>query len=366
MISPSLVQLLRLRYKSRIRNTLRSLKTARGVLYFSIAAVFFLLWLGPQIMLAFHEQENESQLFFSPDAIEALLPLGLFAYGVMHVIMNLGGRAIYFTPAEIDFLFSAPFHRKELLLYKIFSNAMTLIFTSLFIAVFTFRFTHHFICAAVGFFLMINFMNHFSLAALLIKQIVTGFAYTRFRRIALGAAGLLLAAGCWQVAGYASSIGWIEAMQRFQSSLAGVIMIGVFVPFAKTLAAHDILREMLPWASIALLLDVVLVYGILQLDANYYERAEAVSQKIYQAAQRKKSGQGSPFISSKSESKSSLFMLPAWGGIGPIVWRQFTTAYRNSKILFLLLPILCLTMGPILFSQGMSSRTITPLIMVLV
>ncbi|MBN2329133.1 MAG: hypothetical protein JXR73_18485 [Candidatus Omnitrophica bacterium] len=366
MISSSLVQLLRLRYKSRMRNTLRSVKTLRGALYFSIAAAVFLLWMAPQIILAFHEQENGNHNLFSTDAIEALLPFGLFAYCLLNVFLNLGEKSIYFTPAEIDFLFASPFHRKELLLYKILSNAMTLIFTSLFIAVFTFRFAHHFICVAAGFFLMINFMNQFSMTALLIKQIVTGFAYTRFRQIVLGAAGLLLAAGCWQMADYASSIGWIEAMRRFQSSLAGVIMIGIFIPFAKTMTANNILTEMLPWASIALLLNMVLVYGILQLDANYYERAEAVSQKISQAAQRMKKGQSSPFFSSKAESKSGLSMLPAWGGIGPIVWRQFTTAYRNSKILFLLLPILCITMGPILSSKGMSSNDISPMIMVLV
>ncbi len=42
-----------------------------------------------------------------------------WARRLMFVFTSAGEKALYFTPSEVDFLFPAPFHRRELLIFKL-------------------------------------------------------------------------------------------------------------------------------------------------------------------------------------------------------------------------------------------------------
>ena len=51
-------------------------------------------------------------------------PLALFGFTLLFVFTSAGEAAIYFTPAEVDLLFAAPFTRRELLIYKLAKTAL--------------------------------------------------------------------------------------------------------------------------------------------------------------------------------------------------------------------------------------------------
>ena len=56
-------------------------------------------------------------------------PLLLFAYCALTVLFASAEHGISFTPAEVQFLFSGPFSRRQVLAYKIVGNAPTNIAT---------------------------------------------------------------------------------------------------------------------------------------------------------------------------------------------------------------------------------------------
>src|SRR5262249_12261831 len=68
---------------------------------------------------------------------------------------------------------------------------------------------------------------------------------------------------------------------------------------------------------------------VLTLDAQYLETAAAASAKIYAQMERMRRGGGVPSVSRPGKRRRSLPMPPWWGGVGPIAWRQATTALRN-------------------------------------
>jgi uncharacterized protein YheU (UPF0270 family) len=130
--------------------------------------------------------------------------------------------------------------------------------------------------------------------------------------------------------------------------------------------AESLLYEMVPWACVALFMNILLVALITRFDTNYYEHAIAISQKVESIKANARKGHANPFQSKKSERNTSIPMFPNLNGIGPIMWRQFTSAYRNAKILFIMVPVFCIMIGPIMFVQKADSEIISPIIFILI
>ncbi len=75
--------------------------------------------IGPQVMMAVMMSDRpELQPLRRRDARRSPPP-ALFAFTLLFVFTSAGEAAVYFTPAEVDFLFAAPFTRRELLYYKL-------------------------------------------------------------------------------------------------------------------------------------------------------------------------------------------------------------------------------------------------------
>ena len=60
-----------------------------------------------------------------------MIPVAMLLYVVLTILTSLGERAIYFSPSEVDFLFPAPFSRRQILLYKILGSVTAAIFVAL-------------------------------------------------------------------------------------------------------------------------------------------------------------------------------------------------------------------------------------------
>ena len=173
--------LLRLRLVGFLRRWGRSLRTMKGLL---LALVGSLLYLPMLLTTVFAPRV---QLTAQLAMIRRYGALGLFGFCVLNLILTSDERAVYFAPAEIEFLFSGPFRRRQLLLYKMVSGLFSSVLVALLM---TFFFAHHarsFLPAFVGLFLMIEQLVLLSMAFGLFVSTVGALAFSRQRRIVLGA-----------------------------------------------------------------------------------------------------------------------------------------------------------------------------------
>jgi hypothetical protein len=267
---------------------------------------------------------------------------------VMSVVTWLGERAIYFSPSDVDFLFPAPFSRRQLLLYKIISNVTAAIFLALVLPMSLVLYIRSWAAAIVGFFLAWLMVNSLTMCIQLAAQSVTERAFTRARKLLL--AGLIAAAAV--AAGHAVSRGlgggWRETLLQARHSPIAEILLAPFSVFAKIIAAERLVPDALGWAAIGAIL-VAAVYALaIRLDANYLETAVRVSRQMQQRRRRIMS-EGIFASQSKRVMQSSRLPQPPWlAGIGPLVWRQAIQLRRGSSAAVVLIVILLIGFGAVL------------------
>ena len=87
--------------------------------------------IGPQVFTAMMMRDRP-ELRQLTGAAAPFAPLALFGFTLLFVFTSAGETAVYFTPAEVDLLFAAPFTRRELLIYKLAKTALALVFMSAF------------------------------------------------------------------------------------------------------------------------------------------------------------------------------------------------------------------------------------------
>src|SRR4029079_1701913 len=143
---PALLWLLRRRQWAFWRRTIAGLKTPRGALLLAATATFFAMIVLPQFIAPllglYSPQVAESNRQFAAaaqPAIRTLMPLFLLAF-VMLFVGGYGESAIYFSPADVDFLFPGPFSRRDLLLYKLAQSLRSALFAGTFFAIMAARY----------------------------------------------------------------------------------------------------------------------------------------------------------------------------------------------------------------------------------
>src|SRR3954462_10852548 len=122
----ALLLLLQLRQRAFWRRALNGVKTARGAILIAAAAAFFALMVLPNLAApliraaspAMAEAQRHTMEANIP-VIRTVAPLALLVFVMWSVGSSLSESAIYFTPAEVDLLFSGPFSRRQLLVYKL-------------------------------------------------------------------------------------------------------------------------------------------------------------------------------------------------------------------------------------------------------
>src|SRR5207248_1774458 len=92
--------------------------------------------------------------------------------------------------------------------------------------------------------------------------------------------------------------------------------------------------------------DAVLLLVVFLLDAQYLEASAAASERAYARLQRMRSGGAvAAAASGRGRPRFSLPALPRWGGVGPLVWRQLTTAARSLRPVLIFLGVFGLLVG---------------------
>jgi len=353
---PALVLLLRLRRRAYWRRALAGLKTARGAALLAATAIFFIFMLLPQFAVPIINATSPERARVNRQLVEASLPLirtlgplVLLAFVMMSVATSAGESAIYFSPADVDFLFPAPFSRRELLFYKLIQSIRSNVTVGTFFAVFAARYAPLVAGAWLGSVLTLLFYNAFTLALTLLGQVVSQRAYSRSRQMALACAAILVGLGLASTLKDFDRSNLIANVGRFRESLAGSILTAPFEVFPRIITARNVV-ELASWSALASAM-VAGLYGLaISLDANYLETAQQVSQRVYERLQRRRQAGGGALegIPIRSAHRVRIPRLPWLWGVGPNMWRQWLLLARRSQG-FVLLVLLVAVMGGVLF-----------------
>ena len=349
--------LIRQRRRARWRRLVASLKTVRGALLIAVTAVFFGCMIVPNLILPLVSSltpagaEINARLVDSTrPAIGAIGPLVLLAFAALSIATSLSEAAIYFSPAEVDFLFAAPFTRRDLLLYKLWQSIRNALWGGTVFALVSSRFSPHLLGSWLGCVLTILFMNALTLAVTLASQLVTQQAYTQSRRMILAAVVLLIALGAWQALPAAATRNPVEVAEAFVRSPPGRVLVAPFEVFPKIATARTY-AEIGLWTSVGLSMIAGLFALAITLDVNYLEAAQHVSQRIYERLQRRRAAGGSlSAVPLAGAQRLRLPRLPWLLGVGPNLWRQELLLLRRSQGLMFLLILVLLVGGIAAFS----------------
>src|SRR5208282_4303857 len=107
------------------------------------------LMLVPSLATAFLLRDKPG---FPPfgDWVEPYLPFMVLGTCLLVAFTSAAEKAFYFTPAEVHLLFPAPFHRRDLLFYKLAKTIAGSLILSLFVSMTSLIYFRSFVAAFVG------------------------------------------------------------------------------------------------------------------------------------------------------------------------------------------------------------------------
>jgi hypothetical protein len=319
----------------------RSLRTVKGALLALVGLVVFVTWLAPVVLAP------RTAAAANPDTIRRWGPVGLLVYCLLNVLVSSGERAVYFAPAEVNFLFAGPFGRRQLLAYKIIFSFLVGVPTTLFL---TLVFQIHaawFVAAYVGLLLAFLFMQLFALSVNLLATAIGARFYTRARRVVLAVLIVGGVAVLFQLGGSPADWNLQVFLERAEQTTAWKIVSRPLSWFIEAFLAERLWPDLVQYAALGLGVNALMVLLVFALDTNYLEAAAASSARLYALRERVRRGETVGMGASGGKPRLRLPSLPWLGGVGPIFWRQLTTALRGLGRLALRLGVIGLVLiGP--------------------
>ncbi|MGR9088843.1 MAG: hypothetical protein ACU841_17505 [Gammaproteobacteria bacterium] len=335
------------RFQAAVRQRLKELKTIRGVAFLLVTLAVMALFMMQSAL-----PEGPVSGLFPIDAqqtrkeLDQFLSLGVLAAFLLTVFIS-PAPGLYFSPAEINLLFSGPFTRRALLLYKLGCYGFGVLLSSLLImlvVVMTPKPAYPPQAIFLGTFLTLMFIQLLTVTAGLLWRWLKNRCSVRIGIFLVILPALLLAAAGWHDAGTAG--GLKSLLAQFQSSPAGALILAPFDVFAHITLAQSVYPDLLLWSSLGLALNLGLVAVIVRLDRLSGEDSTVSSLERHQRwARARRSGLlwgAQPVI------VRSLRHPPVLGGIGPIAWRQMLSAFRSSSRVLLTFLGMAVCAGPLL------------------
>src|SRR5262249_35169809 len=117
-MNPALRLLIWMQFVGWFRFAGRGLQTVRGVLLMLVALCVFVPWMLVVILLPAGEAGIPAE------GVTRYGPALLVTYVIAHLILTPSTPRVCFTPAEVQFLFTGPFSRRQVLLYKVVLSLM--------------------------------------------------------------------------------------------------------------------------------------------------------------------------------------------------------------------------------------------------
>ncbi len=340
----ALLLLLRLRLNSWFRRLNLTMKTTRGAVLTIVSAIVVAGWFASMLvgLLATGQHDPDSTVVSN---VERFAPFALMAYCLLIVVTTSGGPAMLFSQAEVQFLFSGPFTRRQVLAYKLTNQILLTLPISLFMCFGARAVSGGLLQSWTGVALILIFLQLFGIAVNFIASVLGQWAYSRTRRVVLLLVLVVVAAALVPVLRSERPLPTLDSLQQMEQSDVVQVLVTPARWFVRVLTARHFV-DWLIFTALALAVDVGLLVLVFLLDAGYVEAAATASERRYARLQRMRSG-GIAAVSGPARVRYSLPDLPWWGGIGPVAWRQLTAASRGYRSLLLLLFIILLSaVGP--------------------
>ncbi len=320
-----------------LRYFLRSLLTLRGALLATLGGTFFALWL---LSVGF---ANHTRGGIEPVLVPKYGPGMLLFYCLMNVLLSSNERGIYFTPAEVNFLFPAPMSRRALLAYKIASSVIIGLPSCLILSAISYGYSTSFLNALTGMILIVLFMQLFSMAINLVAVTVGTRLFARGRQL-LGVAVVLFAAVLlWRTGGTPQSGQLLRWLQRVDNTIEWKTVTLPLTWFFKSFSAEHVWPDLVQYAALGLLVNAILLAVVFALDAQYLEAAASASARVYARLRRVRADTG--VATKPPRFRFALPLPPALGGVGTLCWRQLTTALRMPSRLVIVFVLLVAVVG---------------------
>ena len=172
----ALVVLWRLRLYARLRYLFQGLKTTKGALAALAGVALFGVWIGNALLGISMQQPR------GVEWLRAAAPLGMLLFCLLNVLLSKPETGIVFSESEVGQLFPGPFHRRELLVYRLAGNVISTLMLSLLFSLFLLRHVRLWTAAAVTAFCAIWLVQMLQMGLALLGAVVSAHAYGRIRR----------------------------------------------------------------------------------------------------------------------------------------------------------------------------------------
>ena len=321
--------LLRRSAYGRVRQVGRRMRTVKGALTFGSSFVFLGAIVGAQVWASMLPETQA----VTGAAVEDVRRMGPPALVVLTLLGFVTGRALYFTPAEVDFLYPAPLGRRQLLAYNLVSRLGVQVFSALWTALFVLRWAPS---AAYGLAaLVLAFVFIYVTAQALGVAAAAAGAYLppaarRIARIGIGAALVLVVIDAAAKADPAAGVG---GRVRAVVDADAVRAISIVTrPFGELFVASQA-GAALGWLALCVAIIAAEVALVMAFDAASTERALVVSRRAHERMQRARSGGGVYLGAAPGGRRLRAPDFAFLGRAAPLARRQLTELMRNPRAL---------------------------------
>jgi hypothetical protein len=345
----SLWLLMKLRMFALFRRWKKAVSKPKGIVLAVMSAMIFAPWLFSVFMT------SRIGLQTPIEQIERFAPLGIFLFTVWSLMFSAGEQSLYYSPAEVTFLFAGPYRKRQLLGYKLLTTILLCLFSSAFFTLAGRSVSPRMISAFAGSFLLMLFLQTLQMVVGLAGSTLGAMAWNQGRRVILLGLLFFVAMALISVGRELGGEGFLKTLEKIErSSVAQTILIP-FRWFVLAFTAQRIWPDLVKWASLCGLIDLGLLGLVFALDAGYLEVASSSSAKRF--AKLKRIGGGGGGIRSTGTRKVGRFRIkppnpPWWGGVGPNLWRQMLGAIgdpgRLAGVILMLgaMPIVMIVLIP--------------------
>ena len=344
----ALSQLLLLRLRGGLRQRLLQLASVRGLL-FSLA-------FGGIIWFLIASNSSSGTSIFGTAVLDrqamaeqiiTFMPLSMLGLSLLTVLMTTG-PTFHFSPNEINFLFTGPFRRRDLILYKFAAYLAGVALSSLFVTLLLQPDAGSIISVFVATVLTLVFVQLNSAVISMAGHALDGSKIARVRWPATALLGAIVAATLLY-AWVTPERGIIDLLSEFRHSWIGTIILIPYIVFAELFVAQSV-SQLALWGLIAIAINAALLRGVIVLDARTTDRSLAENARLSNRWERIK--QGGSFWATERTEVRSIRRAPFLGGLGPIAARQTLNALRNSFKLILVFAGLAACIAPISLALG--------------
>jgi hypothetical protein len=339
----ALLQLIVLHNRAMLRRALRGLRTARGAVFVALGAVLIATWLTSKHL--------DASSAGGSDAIRTFFPMWLLSICVLNLLTSAGERAIAFAPPEIDFLFPGPFTRRQLLGYKLLKSAAGAAVTATLFSILFVRYVGSWAAGWVGIFGSLLLLQLFSMTIVMVGETLNDWIHPRARLVAVAAIIIAGASSVLPVLRAARARSFGDLATAWSTTAMGTIVLAPFDVFGRVVSSARLIPDALPWMALAAAVLGTLAVAVIGLDARGLEAAARAGEQLHERMERIRRG-GAISPSGARAGRVRLPLLARLGGAGPIIWRQLTSAVRQSRAVMMLLFVLCVALGPVLYAAG--------------